>query len=130
MQPIFGQDNKKKGVSSLEIKGEIQAGNNETLISLFHLECDKTAYAGCLSEGGAGFFCGCHERKCKDCEVKSAVDVDGAEVRGNGRVDQEHPELRALEATVETGFSFVGLQFDRCKRMYCAEYSQCRCLMK
>ena len=47
--------------TSLEIFAEVQPGNEDTMVSLYELQCEDEEFVGCVSTGGA-FGCGCHDK--------------------------------------------------------------------
>jgi hypothetical protein len=51
-----GSWRKKEKATSLEVLSEIQPGNNETLVSLFEMQCEEKSADGCVSWGGGGLF--------------------------------------------------------------------------
>ena len=50
-----------QNVTNLEVYAEIQPGNNETLVRLFELSCDKGRQHVACTQAVCGFACGCHD---------------------------------------------------------------------
>lgn len=50
-----------QNVTTLEILAEIEPGNNETLASLFEIQCERGRQHVACSQTGYGFACGCHD---------------------------------------------------------------------
>lgn len=49
-----------QSVTTLEVLTEVQPGNNDTLISLFEVQCYKRQHIAC-TQTDCGFLCGCYD---------------------------------------------------------------------
>jgi hypothetical protein len=120
--------------TSLEVMAEIQPGNNETLISLFEMQCDENTHGGCVSKGAGGFLCGCHrwgedegaeERPLRrDYERNSELKIR----------EYDGPELGESRLTEASHFPFQAFHFPHCNKpgyhVKCCSHggkSQCFC---
>jgi hypothetical protein len=109
---------------------EIQAGNNETLISLFEIQCEEKTHVGCVSRGSS-FVCGCHAYVCDGMDqAGGGDDVDEIEVDS---VDETKPILGESRTIKGADFRFQRFRFPRCRAGYhmkCCSYlgkSHCFC---
>lgn len=107
IQPIVGKDDKNETVSSIEVMAELQPGNNQTLVSLFEMQCEEHSFVGCISESGGAFICGCHESLPAGSEDESAGNGHiFKDIEGSGVVGEE--ESRAMKGG---GFQFQTFRY-------------------
>jgi len=122
----------KENATSLEVMTEIQPGNNETLVSLFEMQCEEKNFVGCVSSGGEGFVCGCHEWGCDSAEEGPEDDYENdAELK---IMEHKESELEESRLTKSRDFRFQQFRFPRCNKpgyhVKCCSYngkSQCFC---
>jgi hypothetical protein len=81
--------------TSVEVLTEMEPGNNETLISLFELQCNKTQHVACV-QSDCGFACGCYEKW-------NTSDISGYEYAGLV-FDDFHDGIVETEAVPERTF--------------------------
>lgn len=132
-----GNWRKKENATSLEVLSEIQPGNNETLVSLFEMQCEEKSAVGCVSWGGGGFVCGCHQYECDSPEDAGDSHLDWSdheEEKIDGGKDKGEPEFGDSRLTKGGDFRFQRFRFPRCNKpgyhIKCCSYggkSQCFC---
>lgn len=114
-----GSWRKEENATSVEVLSEIQPGNNETLVSLFEMQCEEKSAAGCVSSGGRGFVCGCHEYNCEGSEDAGDSYLDGSDQEEkwiDGGKDEAEPEFGDSRLTKGGYFRFQRFRFPRCNK--------------
>lgn len=114
-----GSWRKEENSRSVEVLSEIQPGNNETLVSLFDVQCEEKNAAGCISSGGEGFVCGCHEYEREGSEDAGDSHLDGSdqeEKRIDGERDEAEPGFGDSRLTKGGYFRFQRFRFPRCNK--------------
>lgn len=113
-----------ENVTALEVLAEVQPGNNNTLVSLFQLNCDEGMHAGCELAPGH-FECGCLQNRCTSDTKKTDIDMEALDQSALGE-NQEHQsssggdeeELVSDSATREASdFRFQRIRYPICHKI-------------
>ena len=112
IDPILSNGHEET-TTSLEITAQVQPGNNDTLVSLFELQCEEKSAVGCVSTGGGSFTCGCHTLGCNGhgLDLEGGDDSDTVPIGLGGHAVQE---IGAQAA--HGGFQFKKIRFPRCNK--------------
>jgi hypothetical protein len=139
-----------QNVTTMEVIAEIQPGNNNTLASMFQIQCEKGQQHIACTEADCGFACGCHDNWDLDREAYGDMDNHGEEERSEGgdsvaESREEIPEVQHTEGVSEgeegdidaiySDFTFQIYRFPICPVGYhfvcCYEedcFRVCRCI--
>lgn len=111
-------------VTSLEVIAEVQPGNNDTLVSLFEMQCEEKHKVGCVSRAGRGFVCGCHQYCGDGAEEEAVGDYnDYAE----SEVFDSEEDVEELRLVTGADFRFRRFRYPKCNKpgyhIKCCSYS-------
>lgn len=123
-----------QNVTTLEVYAEMQPGNNETLVRLFELSCDKGRQHAACTQTGYGFACGCHDNwdppgvgKDEYRDETGEAEVATREVLEHkcreGVSEGEHGNVEGSRQGKDSDFSFQSYRFP----LYITEGTPLKC---